>query len=109
MCFESKPYTQWCVNPAGLLHWFTSPYIHRLTYHRKTGMVDVESLTILARPRHDSFHVTSVEYPKTLKPQSTFQVTPHTFSADSKRPSLQLLTIVLVSEHFCSSPPWPGV
>ena len=61
--------------PTGLLHWFTSPYIHRLTYHRKTGMVDLESLTILARPRHDSFNISAVEYPRSLKPQSTFQVT----------------------------------
>ena len=38
-------------------------------------MVDLESLTILARPRHDSFNISAVEYPRSLKPQSTFQVT----------------------------------
>ena len=60
--------------PAGLLHWFTSPYIHRMVYHRNTGMVDLESLTVLARPRRDSFHVASVAYPQTYRPQATFQV-----------------------------------
>lgn len=68
--------------PAGLLHWFTSPYIHRMVYHRKTGMVDLESLTLLARPRRDIFHVTSVAYPQTIRPQATFTV--------SGIPSLQL-------------------
>ena len=54
-----------------------------MVYHRKTGMVDLESLTLLARPRRDSFHVTSVAYPQTLRPQATFQVNGKIFFVDT--------------------------
>ncbi len=59
---------------AGLLHWFTSPYVHRLAYDAASGVVETRTLNVLARPRVDRFPASAVRYPQTLQPQATFQV-----------------------------------
>ena len=59
---------------AGLLHWFTSPYVHRLAYDAATGVVEARTLTVLARPRVDCFPAVAVRHPQTLRPQATFEV-----------------------------------
>ena len=97
-----------CLSVAGLLHWFTSPYIHRMVYHRKTGMVDLESLTMLARPRRDSFHVAAAAYPQTLKPQATFQVSSmthvqHDSCAAAHAFSQYFLSCAIIQESLADS------
>lgn len=59
---------------AGLLHWFTSPYVRRLLFDKKSGSLDVEYLSLLARPQHMRAHISELAYPDTLKPQVTFKV-----------------------------------
>lgn len=59
---------------AGLLHWFTSPYVHRLEHDRKTGGVTVETMSILGQPQISKFHESAVRYPNTIRPQVTFEV-----------------------------------
>ena len=59
---------------AGLLHWFTSPYVHSLEYDRPTGNVTVQTLNILGQPRYSSFNKSEAAYPATMRPQVTFEV-----------------------------------
>lgn len=59
---------------AGLMHWFTSPYVHWLTYNSTTGLAEVETLSFFAKHQRRTFSESEVEYAKTLKPQATFQV-----------------------------------
>ena len=59
---------------AGLLHWFTSPYVRRLVFDRSTEGLELETLSILARKQITRTHLSRVAYPDTLKPQVTFQV-----------------------------------
>lgn len=59
---------------TGLMHWFTSPYVHRLTHNRKTGLTEAETLNILAKYQRRTFSESEVEFPKSFRPQSTFQV-----------------------------------
>ncbi|KAK9823167.1 hypothetical protein WJX72_000778 [[Myrmecia] bisecta] len=68
---------------TALLHWFTSPYIHRLTYHKSSGLVEVDSLTFLAQHVKDSFHISELEYPDTLRPQVTFKAKNKLFYVDA--------------------------
>lgn len=60
--------------PTGLLHWFTSPYVHRLVFDRTSETLDLETLSVLARQQRTRAHMSQVAYPDTLKPQVTFQV-----------------------------------
>lgn len=57
------------------MHWFTSPYVHNLTYNSKTGLTEVETLTLFARHQRRTFSEGEVQSPQTMKPQATFQVT----------------------------------
>lgn len=59
---------------VGLLHWFTSPYVHRLEYDRQSKTVRAQTLSLLAQPVESRFHEAEVQYPDTLRPQVTFQV-----------------------------------
>lgn len=59
---------------AGLMHWFTSPYVHRLIYNSRTGLTEVETLSILAKYQRRTFSEREIEYPNSFRPQSTFQV-----------------------------------
>ena len=43
---------------AGLMHWFTSPYVHRLTYNSETGLTEVETLTLFAKYKMKNFYQT---------------------------------------------------
>ena len=60
--------------PAGLLHWFTSPYVRRLVFDRSSGTVDVHTWSVFARPQEMRIHLSEIRYPNTLRPQVTFQV-----------------------------------
>ena len=35
---------------AGLLHWFTGPYVHRLSHDKGSNTVEVTTLSFLAKP-----------------------------------------------------------
>ncbi|DBB04170.1 hypothetical protein WJX77_004853 [Trebouxia sp. C0004] len=59
---------------TGLMHWFTSPYVHRLIHNSKTGLTEVETLSILAKYKRRTFSHSEIEYPNSFRPQSTFQV-----------------------------------
>ena len=59
---------------AGMMHWFTSPYVHQLTYNSKTGLAEVETLTLFAKYQRRTFSQSEVQVPQTMKPQATFQV-----------------------------------
>ena len=58
---------------AGLLHWFTAPYVHRLVYDRRTGSVEAETINILGQRHISRFHVAEAAYPDTIRPQVTFE------------------------------------
>jgi hypothetical protein len=59
---------------TGLLHWFTSPYVRRLVYDRRSETLDLETLSVLARLLHTRAHLSEVTYPDTMRPQVTFKV-----------------------------------
>lgn len=59
---------------TGLMHWFTSPYVHWLTYNSNTGLAEVETLSLFAKHQRRTFSESEVQYPNTLRPQATFQV-----------------------------------
>ena len=63
-----------CLVPAGLLHWFTSPYVRRLVFDRSSGTVELHTLSVLAQPQTTRIHLSEVRYPDTLRPQVTFKV-----------------------------------
>lgn len=59
---------------AGMLHWFTSPYVHTLKFDQETGQIDTKRLTLLAQPVYNSFNVADVRFADTMRPQTTFAV-----------------------------------
>jgi hypothetical protein len=59
---------------AGLLHWFVSPYVHRLRYDPGNGWIEATRLDILARPVVTHFDIGEAQYADTMRPQSTFKV-----------------------------------
>ena len=70
MCVELISYTVL----AGLLHWFTSPYVRRLVFDRSSGTLEINTLSIFAQPQTTRIHLSEIRYPDTLRPQVTFQV-----------------------------------
>jgi hypothetical protein len=59
---------------AGLLHWFTSPYVRQLVYDRKANTLQIETLSVFARPQITHVHLAEIAYPDTIRPQVTFSV-----------------------------------
>lgn len=59
---------------TGLMHWFTSPYTHRLEYDPKTDLVRVEGLNFFARPIHFEFHLGDVKPADSVHPLTSFKV-----------------------------------
>ena len=59
---------------TGLLHWFVSPYVHRLRYDPGNGWIEASRLDILARPLVTHFDISEAQYADTMRPQSTFKV-----------------------------------
>jgi hypothetical protein len=59
---------------AGLLHWFTSPYIHRLEHDPGKSNITVTVLNLFARPVKYTIPLAEIAYPDTLRPQVSFQV-----------------------------------
>lgn len=59
---------------AGLLHWFTSPYVRRLVFDKRSNTMEIETLSILAQPQISRAHLAEITYPDTVRPQVTFAV-----------------------------------
>ena len=58
---------------TGLLHWFTYPYVHRLSYNGKD--LEIETATFLAAKQVDIVHLDDIEAgaPGSMHPLSTFR------------------------------------
>ena len=56
------------------MHWFTSPYVHRLIHNSKTGLTEVETLPIQAQYQRRTFSESEIEHPNSFRRQSTFEV-----------------------------------
>ncbi len=63
-----------CVSLAGLLHWFVSPYVHKLRYDPATGWVEATRLNLFVRPVTTHFEVGEAQFADTMRPQTTFKV-----------------------------------
>ena len=60
---------------AGLLHWFTGPYVHRLVYDRRTRSMDIDTVSFVAQwVHHHGIKLDELQPPNTMRPQVTFQV-----------------------------------
>jgi hypothetical protein len=59
---------------TGLCAWFVAPYVQRLTYDPAADVVEVETLTLLNRPRRARFAPAAARPADTLHPLSTFAV-----------------------------------
>jgi hypothetical protein len=59
---------------TGLLHWFASPYVHRLAYRAQDDSVEVTTLSLFANPKRRRFAVADAAPPATVHPLSTFAI-----------------------------------
>lgn len=60
--------------PFRQLSWFTQPYVQQLRYERGSDTLEATTLTLLARPRTDRFHIAEVGEVQGVHPLSSFQV-----------------------------------
>ncbi len=71
------PHIPHSLPPAALhsqLSWFTQPYVQQLRYARGSDTLEATTLTLLARPRVDRFHIAEVCEVEGVHPLSSFQV-----------------------------------
>ena len=59
---------------TGLLHWFTSPYVHHLDFDRQSREGTATTMNILSQTQRHHFRESEVIYPDTMRPQVTFEV-----------------------------------
>lgn len=59
---------------TGLLHWFVAPYVQRLTYHSSDDSVEVETMSLLVKPKRRTFSMSDVVPSESVHPLSTFAV-----------------------------------
>eukprot|EP00884_Botryococcus_braunii_P004768 jgi/Botrbrau1/14292/Bobra.0369s0006.1 len=91
---------------TGLLHWFTSPYIHRLVYQPDRPEVQVTVLSLLARPATYTIPLSEITPPNTLRPQASFQWKGKVFYIDSDHfPDGNLLRRLTPQEPGLTDPP----
>lgn len=57
---------------TGLLHWFTSPYVHRLVHKPDEEAVEVTTLDVLGRPRSAAVPLAAVHEADSVHPLSSF-------------------------------------
>ena len=55
------------------LHWFTSPYVHKLTWQKEADEVEVQLLTWMATSVTTRFKLTDVKHAETQRPLVTFE------------------------------------
>lgn len=58
---------------TGLMHWFSSPYTHRLEYEPTTDTVEVEVLNLLARPVRLRFRPQEAQPVESVHPLASFK------------------------------------
>ncbi|PRW59509.1 transmembrane mitochondrial [Chlorella sorokiniana] len=77
---------------TGLLTWFTQPYVQRLRYDPTTDMVETTTLTLLARPRTDRFHLNEVTEADSVHPLTSFAARGRKYYVDAQNfPNKELL------------------
>jgi hypothetical protein len=84
------------------LTWFTQPYITRLRYEPATETVEATTLSLLARPRTDTFHLAEVEEVASVHPLSSFQAHGRRYYLDAgeyRRSALALPLPLLLVPH----------
>ena len=70
---------------TSMLHWFSSPYICRLTTFQGKEEVEVETCSLLGRKKHRKFALGDVRAPEgSLRPLITFEVDGQPFYVDEK-------------------------
>ena len=77
------------------LHWFTSPYVHELRFHRASEALELKTLTVLGRERWRRYALSDVGPPAGFKPLGSFSTASDgaTFYIDRKGfPDAELLT-----------------
>lgn len=57
---------------TGLLHWFTSPYTHKLVHHPETDSVEITTLDVLGRSRTQTIKLADVSESDSVHPLSSF-------------------------------------
>ena len=70
-------------HPAPQLTWFTQPYVQRLRVERRSGTVEAETLTLLARPRTDRFHLGECAEADSVHPLSSFRARGRLYYVDA--------------------------
>ncbi|KAL4423110.1 hypothetical protein ABPG77_004793 [Micractinium sp. CCAP 211/92] len=69
---------------TGLLSWFTQPYVQQLRYERGSDTLEATTLTLLARPRVDRFHIAEVGEVEGVHPLSSFQARGRRYYVDAE-------------------------
>ncbi|EIE26861.1 hypothetical protein COCSUDRAFT_59369 [Coccomyxa subellipsoidea C-169] len=84
---------------TGLLHWFTSPYVRQLVFDKKSNTMEIETLSVFARPQITRAHLAEISYPDTIRPQVTFAVNGKFFYLDDNTfPDKELLAALTPPE-----------
>lgn len=70
---------------TGLLHWFTSPYVHRLEHLPKEDTIKVNSLDMLGRRKQRNIPLTEVSEAQSVHPLSSFAAGGKLYYVDADR------------------------
>ena len=70
--------------PPLQLTWFTQPYVQRLRYERGSDTVEVTTLSLLAQPRTDRFHVSEAGEADSVHPLTSFQARGRRYYLDAE-------------------------
>jgi TMEM70/TMEM186/TMEM223 protein family len=69
---------------TGLLHWFTHPYVHRLTYDPASQDIRLDVLNFLARPKTVDVNLKDVRPAETMHPLASFSVGEKSYHVDGE-------------------------
>lgn len=67
---------------TGIMHWFTSPYAHKLEYNPADDSVEVVCLNLFAKPVKYRFHIAEVRQVDSVHPLSSFSAQGKMFYVD---------------------------
>ncbi|KAI7840187.1 hypothetical protein COHA_005970 [Chlorella ohadii] len=74
------------------LTWFTQPYVQRLRYDPATDTVEATTLSLLAQPRTDRFHLNEVTEADSVHPLTSFAARGRKYYVDAQNfPNQELL------------------
>jgi len=78
---------------TGLLHWFTSPYVHLLVHNPTDNSIDVKTLDVLGRSQWRHISLEDVQEAESVHPLSSFAAGRKIYYVDTDRfMDKQLLT-----------------